>query len=675
MRFTTAFLDELRARISISEIVGAKLAWDRKKSQPARGDYWARCPFHQEKSSSFHVLEAKGIYYCFGCQATGGALDFVMKTENLSFPEAVERLAGHAGMPPPTRDPQAAAAREANAGLAELNESAIRFYRAQLHGAAGREALAYLHRRGLTAQTIDAFELGYAPAAGSALAQHLRQSGGAPADLEKAGLCAARDDGSLYDRMRDRVIFPIRDGRNRAIAFGGRALSAEAKAKYLNSPDTPLFHKGETLFNLARARTAGATAKNGNLVVVEGYMDAISLHQAGLPQVVAPLGTALTEHHIRQLWRMADEPILLLDGDAAGQRAADRAMDLALPLLSAGKSLRFAAPPAGQDPDDLARSGGKAAVQALIDKAEPLIERLWRRETETRPLDTPERRAAFDSRLRELLGLIRESDLRDHYRMAFGERRRALFGGSGRGEPRSDSGGDSRRESYRTNQGSGLSRGAGGGRFGAGSGGRGFWREPPIRATSSTKSARWTTGDMRVTQRLALEARVLFICLLRPEFIERFESELAGWEFASDELDLIRGALLSSAAARIALGETPRRSDLEQDLEKRGAAEAGRQLSARLTAQAMDGALRGEASEAEAEAELEKAFAELASFLPVAAPPPLEDPDFAGRIAREHAAAMAKLGGAEGGADIDRDCADLGAAIANARAVKSAKRR
>ncbi|WP_018632181.1 DNA primase [Neomegalonema perideroedes] len=667
MRFSNAFLDELRARISISEIVGAKLLWDRKKSQPARGDFWARCPFHQEKSSSFHVLEGKGIFYCFGCQAKGGALEFVMKTENLSFPEAVERLATHAGMPLPARDPRAEAQREAQSGLVELNEAAIRFHRSQLHGAAGRAALDYLRRRGLTPQTIETFELGYAPAAGSALAQHLRQGGASAKDLETAGLCAAREDGSLYDRMRDRVIFPIRDARGRAIAFGGRALSAEAKAKYLNSPETPLFHKGEVLFNLARARAA---PREADLVVVEGYMDAISLHQAGLPKIVAPLGTALTESHLKTLWRIADEPILLLDGDAAGQRAADRAADLALPLLTAGKSLRFASPPAGRDPDDLAREGGAAAVQAVLRTAEPLISRLWRRETEARPLDTPERRAAFDSRLRELLGLIRESDVRAHYTAAIRERRAALFAPAGRAET----------------QGGGFAGGArrtdfGGRRAASGAGGFGGFKrgggwEAPIQTVNSTRESR-LQQDVGSFARGALEAFILLCCLRRPALIERFESDLWNWAFDSERLDLIRDALLSSAAARIARGETPTEGDLRADLRHRFGEDPEPLLGARLTAQAPSGALRAEAPEAEAEAEMEKAFSALASFLQARAPsaPPQEDPDFEARIARGHAAALAAVGGRADGSETDRACADLDAAIASARAAKAAKRR
>lgn len=665
MRFSSAFLDELRARVSISAVVGAKLVWDRKKSQPARGDFWARCPFHQEKSSSFHVLEGKGIYYCFGCHAKGGALEFVMKTENLSFPEAVERLAAQAGMPLPDRDPQAEAKREAQGGLVALNEAAIRFYRSQLHGAAGRAALEYLRRRGLSAQTIDAFELGYAPGAGSALAQHLRQGGAAAKDLETAGLCAPREDASLYDRMRDRVVFPIRDGRGRAIAFGGRAMADDAKAKYLNSPETPLFHKGDTLFNLAKARAA---PRDEALLVVEGYMDAISLAQAGFAKVVAPLGTALTESHLTSLWRLAEEPILLLDGDKAGQRAADRTMDLALPLLTAGKSLRFATPPEGKDPDDVVREGGAEALRAILAKAEPLDARLWRREAEARELDTPERRAAFDKRLKDLLGLIRESDVREHYRATLLQRRSALFAPT-EGAPRGDARPDSRSDSGRLRPFSG----------GAGRRGRsgGWMREEPIVTRKDTVASRMGRSGEAVG-RTGLEARILLGCLRRPALIERFEAELSGWDFDSERLDLIRDALLSSAAARIARGETPKEEDLRADLRRRtGEDDAESWLSVLLPAQSLFGgsALKAAASEPETAVEIEQAFSALASFLREDGPPPEEDPDFEGRIHRKHAQAMAKVGGKADGAELERSCANLDADIDRIRAAKTTKRR
>ncbi|MFP4326745.1 MAG: DNA primase [Paracoccaceae bacterium] len=436
MSLPPGFLDELRTRISLSQVVGRKVLWDNRKSNQAKGDMWAPCPFHQEKTASFHVDDRKGFYYCFGCHAKGDAINFVRETENVDFMEAVEILARETGMAMPARDPQAAQQADRRSRLVEVMEQAVRHYRMQLATGAAAEARAYLERRGLDGRALDRFEIGFAPDARQGIFRHLRDMGVEEALIVEAGLCARPDDGGApYDRFRDRIIFPIRDPRGRAIALGGRAMAANARAKYLNSPDTPLFDKGHTLYNHAPAREAAG--KGQPLILAEGYMDVIALSEAGFAASVAPLGTAVTQTQLQLLWRMSDEPVIALDGDAAGLRAAQRVMDLALPLLEAGKGLRFALMPPGKDPDDLLRAEGPGAMRKLIEGALPMVQLLWRREIEGRVLDSPERKAALDKALREKIRLIRDPSIRAHYGEEIRRLRWDLFGQSrGRGQGR-----------------------------------------------------------------------------------------------------------------------------------------------------------------------------------------------------------------------------------------------
>ncbi|MGF1554145.1 MAG: DNA primase, partial [Paracoccaceae bacterium] len=428
MRFPDSFLDDLRSRLTLSDVVGRKVTWDRRKSQPGRGDYWAPCPFHHEKTPSFHADDRRGIYKCFGCGAGGDLFRFVMETENLSFAEAVERLASEAGvaLPAPEGRARSREAEDPRKALFEVMEAAVAFYRRAFAAREGRTAREYAEGRGLSQATLERFEIGYAPD-GGALARYLAETGRTAAGVE-AGLLIAPEDGpsrAPFDRFRARLMFPIRDPRGRCIAFGGRALSAAAKAKYLNSPETPLFSKGKVLYNERAARAAATKA--GTVIVAEGYMDVIALAQAGFDHAVAPLGTALTEEQLRRLWRMTPEPVIALDGDAAGLRAAHRAVDLALAGLGAERSLGFCLLPEGRDPDDVLRDGGAPAMQALVAASVPLVEMLWRRETEAGPLDTPERRAGFDRGLKEALGRIADAEVRAHYAQALRERRAALF--------------------------------------------------------------------------------------------------------------------------------------------------------------------------------------------------------------------------------------------------------
>lgn len=425
MSLPPGFLDELRTRLSIGQVVGRKVMWDTRKSNQGKGDLWAPCPFHQEKSASFHVDDQKGFYYCFGCHAKGDAITFVRETENVSFMEAVQILAGEAGMPMPERDPRAQEKADRRTELTEVMEQAVQWHRLQLQTAAAGEARDYLQRRGLSEEALTRWEIGFAPDRGGVLG-HLTGKGVAPDKVLEAGLAAESDrGGSPYDRFRGRIMFPIRDARGRAIGFGGRAMDPNHPAKYYNSPETPLFDKGRSLFNHQRAREGAGKGKP--LIVAEGYMDVIALSEAGFTSCVAPLGTAITEDQLRLMWRMSPEPIIALDGDTAGLRAAMRVIDIALPLLEAGQSLRFALMPDGMDPDDLIKQKGPSAMQALLDDAIPMVQLLWRRETDGKSFDSPERKAALDKALREKIRLIQDPSIRNHYGDAIKDLRWELF--------------------------------------------------------------------------------------------------------------------------------------------------------------------------------------------------------------------------------------------------------
>ena len=426
MSLPHGFLDELRSRTSLAQVVGRKVVWDARKSNPGKGDLWAPCLFHQEKTASFHVDDRKGYYYCFGCHAKGDALSFLRETENLSFMEAVEWLAREAGLAMPARDPKAAAEADRGRELSEVLEAAARHYRRQLAAHGGAEARDYLARRRIEPATQERFGLGFAPDERRGLIRALADQGISAERLVEAGMAIRPDDGGEpYDRFRGRIMFPIRDGRGRMISFGGRTLSPTVPSKYLNGSDTVLFDKGRTLYNLAQAREAAG--KGATVVMAEGYMDVIALSQAGFGAAVAPLGTAGTAEQLHLLWRLSPEPVVMLDGDKAGLKAALRVVDLALPLLEAGRALRFATLPEGLDPDDLIRERGAAAMAAVIASAEPMVNLLWRRETEGRVFDSPERRAMLDKTLRASIRAIPDPSLRTHYGAEFARLRADLF--------------------------------------------------------------------------------------------------------------------------------------------------------------------------------------------------------------------------------------------------------
>ncbi|MEL6433612.1 MAG: DNA primase, partial [Pseudomonadota bacterium] len=331
MSLPPGFLDELRTRTSLGQVAGRKVMWDARKSNQGKGDLWAPCPFHQEKTASFHVDDRKGYYYCFGCHAKGDAISFVRETENVEFMEAVRILAAEAGMQMPERDPRAQQKADRLTQLAQVMEAALRHFRLMLRSGAGAAARDYLAGRGLDEAAQDRFEIGFALDAWQGLWDHLKGKGVEDELILGCGLAKpSQKGGKPYDTFRNRIIYPIRDARGRCIAFGGRAMDPTDGAKYLNSPETELFDKSRTLYNHAPAREAAG--KGNPLIVAEGYMDVIALAEAGFTGSVAPLGTAVTEHQLAMLWRIADEPVVALDGDTAGLRAAYRVIDLALPL-------------------------------------------------------------------------------------------------------------------------------------------------------------------------------------------------------------------------------------------------------------------------------------------------------------------------------------------------------
>ena len=490
MSLPPGFLDEIRNRVPISRVIGKKVVWDLRKSNQARGDWWAPCPFHQEKSASFHCDDQKGYYYCFGCHAKGDAIKFLREADGMEFIEAVKLLAAEAGLQMPEADPRAREKTDRRTRLFEVTEAASRWFRLQLQTGAAAEARDYLVRRGLDQAALDRFEIGFAPDSRTALTQALRDKGFDESLAVESGMSAKPDGGgAAYDRFRGRIMFPIRDGQGRCIGFGGRAMDPNARAKYLNSPETPLFDKGRSLYNLGPARAA--VGKRQRLVVAEGYMDVIALSRAGFEGAVAPLGTAITEEQLRLMWRVSSEPVIALDGDAAGQRAAQRLIDLALPMTGPGQALRFVILPAGQDPDDLIKSAGPGAMAALLDGARPLVDLLWARETEGQVFDSPERKAALDKRLQDAIGKIPDEVTRNHYAEELRRKRWELFGGGAR---------------------------RGGERSCKGRGGQGRPARPalPIPATATDPQA----------AAALLEGASLLICALRPELIGPIETRL-----------------------------------------------------------------------------------------------------------------------------------------------------
>lgn len=424
MRFDERYIEELKSRLRPSDIIGRTVKLKRQ------GREWVGLsPFTKEKSPSFFVNDDKGFFHDFSSGKHGDVISFLQETERLSFVEAVSRLAGEAGMALPAEDPQAAEREQKRQGLADWLDLAQKWFAANLRRSAGAATRDYLARRGLPEDQWERFGLGYAPNDREGLKTALVQRGARPGDLVEAGLLIAPEGGGApYDRFRDRLMFPILDARGRIVSFGGRAMNPDDRAKYLNGPESPLFHKGATLYGLPEARRILGAASNSDqaLIVVEGYMDVIACQRAGLP-AVAPMGTALTEEQMAVLWRVSSEPVLCFDGDAAGLRAAYRAVERALPLLKPGRSFRFALLSGGKDPDDILREAGAPALRQAVGETRPFAEVLFQREQAAEPLDTPERRAGFKARLRQAAQAIQDRDLAEQYRAELFDRFDALF--------------------------------------------------------------------------------------------------------------------------------------------------------------------------------------------------------------------------------------------------------
>ena len=575
MRFPPQFLDDVKARLPVSEVVRRRV-----RLVKAGREWKGLSPFSAEKTPSFFVNDQKMAWFDFSSGQNGDIFNFLELTEGLSFPEAVERLAAEAGLQPPRASPEALEQEKKRVGLHEVLAGAAAFFRAQLSARGGAKARDYLARRGLGEETQARFGLGYAPADKFALRDHLAAKGATREAMIEAGLLVHGEDVAVpYDRFRDRLIFPICDRSGRPIAFGGRALEDGVQPKYLNSPETPLFHKGSVLFNHHLARLAAHQA--GRLIVVEGYVDVAALAQAGVGEAVAPLGTALTPEQAELAWRMSEEPILCFDGDRAGRKAAWRAIDMALPLIGPERSFRFAFLPDGQDPDDLLRASGREALEETLSRALPLVDAVWTRESEASDLSTPERRAAFEGRLEAIAAQIRDERLRRHYRDAFRARRNALFAPP-RTEPRRDA--------------------RAGGR---GAGARERPAGPIVAGPSLSASALMQPQGASLG---AGDALILLILVNHPALVERRIEEVAELEFSWSE-----GAALRDLAVAAAGEGSAREKREDAAAELRAAIEARGLSPALARCEALAGLAshwyaRPDAAEADAEKVLDQAI-------------------------------------------------------------------
>ena len=565
MAFSPQFLDEIRARLSLSDIVSRRV-----KLQQRGREHTGLCPFHNEKSPSFTVSNDKNFYHCFGCGAHGDVIGYLMRVEGVSFPEAVERLAAEAGLEVPVSSPEERIQAQRRAGLLEVMEAACAYYEKTLRLPAGRAALDYLHRRGLSDETIARFRLGFAPP-GNTIKTAIMSDAMPEALLAEGGLVRRPDDGRpAYDFFRDRVLFPIADARGRIIAFGGRTLG-DGEPKYLNSPDTPLFDKRRTLYGLSQARAAAHD--RGRILVTEGYMDVIALSQAGVAEAVAPLGTALSESHLALLWKVADEPYLCFDGDAAGQRAQARSAERALPLLAPERSLRFITLPAGEDPDSLVTGTGPdkgpAAMEALIAGSAPLDSVIWHLETDGRDFDTPERLAGLEKRLEDRALSIADRKVQFQYQSLFRRKLRDLVNArDGARSPGGGAGGG--KGGYGGGFGGGFGGGGGRRNFGGGRGRRGGWGNAPawderragVNLGDGAGGGGARSGPAILRKRH--EQVLLAVVLNHPELLDMFAEDLAMVNVSDPMLDRLRQEILKVYAVAENLDSGRLRTQLEE---------------------------------------------------------------------------------------------------------------
>lgn len=546
MSIPPRFLDELRSRLALSDIVGRKV-----RLQNAGREYKACCPFHNEKTPSFYVNDDKQFYHCFGCGAHGDIVGFVMQHDNLSFIEAIEMLAAEAGLEVPQQSPQEIEKAKQEKSLYTLMEDATKWMEAQLREPANESAYRYITERGISEDQLSAFRIGYAPADRQAMRNFLKAQGYSDAQMIEAGvLRPAGKSGEPYAFFRERIMFPVPDRRGRVVAFGGRILPDHLRppdhgdyvpAKYMNSSDTPLFHKGKMLYGEPHARQAAADGKP--IVVVEGYLDVIAGFKAGYRGAVAPLGTALTEEQILVLWKMIPDdskiPVLCFDGDEAGRRAAAKAADRILPLLKPNHSARIAFLPEGQDPDSLTQAQGPKALAAVIEGAMPLVDFLWQVHTQGKRFDTPEARAGLSKKLEEEALRIPDRDVQHYYRQGFRDKIRQAFGG----------GYDKR-----------------GGKGGFGQNFKGWvngWKgqKGPNESVIPLKSPGFSRQGV-------IEQALLATILNHPELFDDIEEQLGSLEMSQKGLDRVRQAVLSTLSHNAGLdAENLRTYLIEQGFE------------------------------------------------------------------------------------------------------------
>ncbi len=514
-RFDERFLEEIKSRLRPSDVIGRTV-----KLRKQGREYVGLSPFQKEKTPSFYVNDDKGMFFDFSSNKTGDLITFLQETERLTFSEAVERLAGEAGVPLPALDPRGAEQEQKRQGLAEWLELAAGWFEAELKRPAAREARAYLAMRGLPEAEWKRFRIGFSPPGRTALKDYLVAKGARPTELVDAGLLVAPEDGGApYDRFRDRIIFPILDVRGRVVSFGGRAMDPQVRAKYLNGPETVVFHKGHQLYGLSEARKIVAAAPSGEdvpLVVVEGYMDVIACQRAGVAAVAA-MGTALGEEQMEVLWRHHPEPTICLDGDRAGRAAAARAIDRALPLLKPGRSFRFAIVEGGKDPDDVLREQGPAALKSQLSKTTPFAEALFIRERDAEPLDTPERKTALKVRLRKVAATIADPDLAAAYKEDLLGRYEALWPTR---QPVYTVGAAAREMS------------------------RARWDKRRPAASGATEETKDATERMRRAPR-ALSAALAIAALHDPGVIDDAIERVGAYGFGDEQLDALAQALVS----------------------------------------------------------------------------------------------------------------------------------
>lgn len=529
MRFSPSFLDEIKARVSVSEVVRSHV-----RLTKAGREWRGLSPFTQEKTPSFFVNDLKQGWFDFSSGQNGNIFDFLMKKEGLTFPEAVEKLAQRAGLPLPADSKgEGHTSFSSHALLYKALNLAASFFQSHLKSRQGAKARAYLNERGVSVETQQHFGLGYALEEKQALYTFLRSQDLSAETLIQAGLIVQNEDHRTpFDRFRDRLMFPITDRQGRLIAFGGRSLNAQTPAKYLNSPETPLFHKSQLLYNYHKARQTAHERKT--FIVVEGYMDVIALTSAGFPHTVAPLGTALSPDQCRILWETVEDPILCFDGDPAGRKAAYRAMDLALPLINSDKSLRFVFLPPGQDPDDIIRAGQVSVLKDLLDQALPLMDALWLRESQHQPLDRPERWARLEKRCQALTQTITEPTLRNYYSTSFRERlyrlRTSVFFPSKKGTPTPPRSSSPSVRSYEGRKGLSSSLSSG------------YVSRPPEISTGLHQTPLFPQS-MRISPG---EVQIFFFLLHFPSLILHYAESLAGLEIDHQDLAKFRDFLISS---------------------------------------------------------------------------------------------------------------------------------